>query len=167
MLPAPRISTFAPSERRMSTRMVTSLICGRLSIRHSSPQRSAAGMIATAAFFAPLISTVPRSGLPPPMINLSSMFLLCPSCRAAERIPARGYCRARLTHTKKADVSTSLLLYHTIAPACNVRPRAERPKTGFSPFILMEKSPPSCTKRRFAPKYHSQRTTNPTRSSAG
>ena len=65
MHPPSVMSTFAPSPRRMSLRLSTSAMFGRFSRTHGSPARIAAGMIATAAFFAPLIVTVPSSRLPP------------------------------------------------------------------------------------------------------
>ena len=65
MHPPSVISTLAPSPARISRRLSTSAIFGRFSRTHGSPARIAAGMIATAAFFAPLIVTVPSSRLPP------------------------------------------------------------------------------------------------------
>ena len=65
MQPPSVISTRAPSPSRIILRLSTSAMFGRFSRTHGSPARIAAGMIATAAFFAPLIVTVPSSRLPP------------------------------------------------------------------------------------------------------
>jgi len=45
--------------------MRTSSICGRFSTTQLSPAKITAGMIATAAFFAPLMVTLPSSLCPP------------------------------------------------------------------------------------------------------
>lgn len=52
----------------------TSKISGRLSTTHGSSLKSAAGRMATAAFFAPLTVTVPFNGFPPFMINVGSKY---------------------------------------------------------------------------------------------
>ena len=54
-----------PSSRRISIWMSTSLTMGMFSIRHTPFTIMAAGMMATAAFFAPLTGTSPNSGFPP------------------------------------------------------------------------------------------------------
>ena len=59
IVPGHRTRTLAPSCERMVSSISVSLICGIFSIRHTPSTMSAAGMIATAAFFAPLISTSP------------------------------------------------------------------------------------------------------------
>ena len=51
------IRTFAPISLRMVRSISVSLICGMFSILQTPSTISAAGMIATAAFFAPLISS--------------------------------------------------------------------------------------------------------------
>ena len=51
--------TFAPSSSRMEKNSVTSLIWGMFSMRQTPSTSSAAGMMATAAFFAPLTVTSP------------------------------------------------------------------------------------------------------------
>lgn len=57
--------TLAPSCSRILRHSVTSEIWGIFSIRQTPSTRRAAGIIATAAFFAPLISTSPNRGVPP------------------------------------------------------------------------------------------------------
>ena len=66
---SPRVkSTWAPMRERMCFRVCTSWMAGRFSRIQHSPARIAAGMMATAAFFAPLMVTVPSSRRPPWML---------------------------------------------------------------------------------------------------
>ena len=51
----------------------TSAILGTFSILHIPSERTTAGMIATAAFFAPLIETSPLSLFPPVITNFSKL----------------------------------------------------------------------------------------------
>ena len=55
----------APSSSRMEKNRVTSLIWGMFSMRQVPSTSRAAGIMATAAFFAPLMVTSPNSGWPP------------------------------------------------------------------------------------------------------
>jgi hypothetical protein len=55
----------APRSSRIFRHSVTSEIWGMFSMRHTPSTSSEAGIMATAAFLAPLISTSPKSGLPP------------------------------------------------------------------------------------------------------
>ena len=55
----------APSCSKIFKIAVTSEIWGMFSMRQTPSTRMAAGIMATAAFFAPLISTSPNRGLPP------------------------------------------------------------------------------------------------------
>ena len=57
--------TFAPIFSRISRRMCTSEISGTFSILQGPLTSRVAGMMATAAFFAPLMVTVPTRGRPP------------------------------------------------------------------------------------------------------
>ena len=57
--------TFAPRCSSMVRSISASLICGIFSRRQTPFTMSAAGIMATAAFFAPLTSTSPYRGLPP------------------------------------------------------------------------------------------------------
>ena len=59
--------SLAPISFKICRRVLTSDISGRFSILQTPSTMSAAGIIATAAFFAPLISTSPCSGFPPLM----------------------------------------------------------------------------------------------------
>ena len=66
---SPRVkSTWAPIWERMCLRVCTSWMDGRFSKIQHSPARIDAGMMATAAFFAPLMVTVPSSRRPPWML---------------------------------------------------------------------------------------------------
>ena len=66
------ILTPAPISCRILARRATSLIFGIFSIRQTPSARIAAGIMATAAFLAPLTDTSPISRRPPVMINLSN-----------------------------------------------------------------------------------------------
>ena len=55
----------APSSSRIFRLRVTSEIMGTFSMRQTPSTIRAAGMMATAAFLAPLMVTSPKSGLPP------------------------------------------------------------------------------------------------------
>lgn len=57
-----RKRTFAPSCSKILSSAVTSEIWGIFSMRQTPSTRRAAGMMATAAFFAPLMRTSPKSG---------------------------------------------------------------------------------------------------------
>ena len=63
--------TSAPISRRIFMHLVISLISGTFSRTHGSSHRIVAATNATAAFFAPLICTVPCNGLPPCITNFS------------------------------------------------------------------------------------------------
>ena len=67
-------SAFAPMRCKICESTFTSKISGRLSTTHGSSLKSAAGRMATAAFFAPLTVTVPFNGFPPFMINVGSKY---------------------------------------------------------------------------------------------
>ena len=76
--------TFEPRWLRMVSSISASLIWGIFSIRQTPSTKSAAGMMATAAFFAPLISTSPRRAVPP-LITYFSTFMHLSSYRALAR----------------------------------------------------------------------------------
>ena len=66
---SPRVkSTWAPMRDRICFKVCTSWMAGRFSRIQHSPARIDAGMMATAAFFAPLMVTVPSSRRPPWML---------------------------------------------------------------------------------------------------
>ena len=75
--------TKAPILLRILTMQLTSLILGIFSMRQTSCASKVAGIIATAAFFAPLISTEPHSLLPPFIISFSKTVLLFSPLSAA------------------------------------------------------------------------------------
>ena len=56
---------FAPMPSMMESKIRTSEISGTFSIRQGPATSSAAGKMATTAFFAPLMVTQPSRGLPP------------------------------------------------------------------------------------------------------
>ena len=62
----------APISCKILVIAVTSVIFGTFSIRQTPSDRITAGMIAIAAFFAPLIDTSPVSRVPPVITNLSN-----------------------------------------------------------------------------------------------
>ena len=68
--PTTAIRTEAPISVSIFSRRVTSLILGMLSMTHLPLARTVAGMMATAAFFAPPIFTEPWSARPPVTTNL-------------------------------------------------------------------------------------------------
>ena len=63
--PGSGLVTFAPISEMMFSRIRTSEILGTFSILHTPFTSSAAGRMATAAFFAPLMVTSPFSADPP------------------------------------------------------------------------------------------------------
>ena len=71
-------SIFAPNFSNIEQDIFTSLIFGTFSIVHSPSINSVAGIIATAAFFAPLIFTSPVSLVGPSITNLSKT--IPPNC---------------------------------------------------------------------------------------
>lgn len=69
--------TLAPRSRRILRSAVTSLILGIFSMTQTSRARTVAGMIATTAFFAPLIVTSPLRTAPPVTTYFSIPILSC------------------------------------------------------------------------------------------
>ena len=67
----PTHSILAPRALRISQEILTSLIFGTFSIVQIPSIKRVAGKIATAAFFAPLITTSPLRGEGPVTTNLS------------------------------------------------------------------------------------------------
>ena len=68
--------TSAPIFFRISKRICTSEISGTFSMRHWPSTRSTAGKIASAAFFAPLMVTVPCKVFPPLITYLAKEYTL-------------------------------------------------------------------------------------------
>ena len=64
---------FTPKLSKISQYDFTSLILGRFSIVHIPFTNNVAGIMATAAFFAPLIFTSPRKGVGPVITNFSNL----------------------------------------------------------------------------------------------
>ena len=64
---------FIPSDSSISKYDFTSLIFGKFSIVQSPLISIVAGIMATAAFFAPLIFTSPRRGVGPVITNFSKI----------------------------------------------------------------------------------------------
>ena len=133
-MPAPRCS-------RIFRDSVTSEIWGMFSIRQTPSTSSAAGMMATAAFLAPLISTSPNRGWPPCTIYFVKVNTLsskgaffcggtrvfyktvCPACTAS--YPKKTSETGRIFRREEAHTSK---LYHTRTE--NANPSCKAPGGG-------------------------------------